>query len=74
MCSSHDGDRGSQVFLGFGAFIVRMVADENSLPVVISTVAPVTNGALTLASTVVLALQRRRHLRPRVAQKSAVVT
>jgi hypothetical protein len=53
---------GAQVFLGFGAFIVRMMADENTLPVRIATMAHVTTGALTLASTVVLALEIRRNL------------
>ena len=55
---------GTQVFLGFGAFIVRMMVDENTLPVQIITMAHVTIGALTLAATVVVALQLRRHLRP----------
>ena len=56
---------GVQVFLGFGAFIVRMMVEENTLPVRIITMAHVTTGALTLAATVVVALQTRRHLRPR---------
>jgi heme A synthase len=64
---------GTQVFLGFAAFIVRMMADEGTLPVVISTVAHVTTGALTLAATVVMTLQIRRHFRPAAAQASAVV-
>jgi heme A synthase len=55
---------GTQVFLGFGAFITRMMAEDRTPPVVIATVAHVTTGALTLASTVILALQLRRHLRP----------
>jgi heme A synthase len=63
---------GAQVFLGFAAFIVRMMADESTLPVVISTVAHVTTGALTLAATVVVTLQIRRHFR-QAAQASAVV-
>jgi len=64
---------GTQVFLGFAAFIVRMMADESTLPVVISTVAHVTTGALTLAAAVVVTLQIRRHFRPGAAQASAVV-
>jgi heme A synthase len=64
---------GTQVFLGFAAFIVRMMADESTLPVVISTVAHVTTGALTLAATVVMTLQIRLHFRPAAAQASAVV-
>jgi len=64
---------GTQVFLGFGAFIVRMMADEGSVPLVITTVAHVTTGALTLAATVVLTFQLHRHLRPAPAPKGAVV-
>jgi len=65
---------GTQVFLGFGAFIVRMMADENTLPVVITTGAHVTTGALTLAAAVVLAFQLHRNLRVTLAQKRAVVS
>jgi hypothetical protein len=60
---------GSQVFLGFGAFITRMMAEDRTPPVVIATVAHVATGALTLASTVILALQLRRHLRPAAVAK-----
>ena len=65
---------GAQVFLGFAAFTARMMAEDNTLTVVITTTAHVTTGALTLASLVVLTLQLRRHLRPAVAQKGAVVS
>ena len=58
---------GTQVFLGFAAFIVRMMAEESTLPVVISTVAHATTGALTLASAVVMTMQIRRHFRPTAA-------
>ncbi|PWT97317.1 MAG: hypothetical protein C5B51_31580 [Terriglobia bacterium] len=61
---------GAQVFLGFAAFIVRMMAEESALPVVVSTVAHVATGALTLASTVIMMLQIRRHLRPAPARQS----
>ena len=63
----------TQVFLGFGAFIVRMMADENTLPVVIATMAHVTTGALTLASTLVLTLEIRRNLRPATMEPSDAV-
>jgi hypothetical protein len=63
---------GTQVFLGFGVFITRMMAEDRTPPVVISTVAHVTTGALTLASTVILALQLQRHLRPAAAPSAAV--
>ncbi len=59
---------GIQVFLGFAAFIVRMMAEATALPVVISTVAHVTTGALTLGATVVALLQIRRHMRPAETQ------
>ena len=65
---------GAQVFLGFGAFIVRMMGlDENTLPVQIATMAHVTTGALTFASTVVLALEIRRHLRPAATESTDAV-
>jgi hypothetical protein len=64
---------GIQVFLGFGTFIMRLMADESSLQVMIPAVTHVTTGSLTLAATVVLALQLRRNLRPVPAGKPAVV-
>jgi hypothetical protein len=41
-----------------------MMDDQNTLPLQIATMAHVTTGALTFASTVVLALEIRRNLRP----------
>jgi hypothetical protein len=64
---------GTQVFLGFGAFIVRMMVNENTLPVQIATMAHVTTGALTLASTVVLALELHRSLHPAATGSAGAV-
>ena len=55
-----------QILLGFGAFVTRVVMSANSpapmTSLVITTVAHVAVGALILATTVILAIQSRRHL------------
>ncbi len=53
---------GAQVLLGIGAYLTRANADKNPLAMVIVTVAHVATGALTLASSVVLAIQVRRNV------------
>jgi heme a synthase len=53
---------GAQVALGIGAYLARSNAEKNPLVMVIVTVAHVATGALTLASSVVLAIQVRRHV------------
>ena len=53
---------GAQVALGIGAYLTRSNADKNPLAMVIVTVAHVATGALTLASSVVLAIQVRRNV------------
>jgi hypothetical protein len=52
-----------QVLLGVGAYYVRLDAAQNPVAMVIVTVAHVAIGALTLASSVALAIQIRRHVR-----------
>jgi heme A synthase len=52
----------TQVMLGMGAFITRLMADEASLAVTIPSVTHVAVGALTFATTVVLALLIYRHV------------
>ncbi len=52
----------TQVMLGMGAFITRLMMAEGTLPVVIISVAHVATGSLTLACTVVLTLLIRRYL------------
>jgi heme A synthase len=54
---------GLQVLLGFAAFLTRLMTNQATPPVVISTVAHVATGALTLAASVVLAIQIRRNVR-----------
>jgi cytochrome c oxidase assembly protein subunit 15 len=65
-----------QVLLGFGAFVTRVVMSPSSpeprISLVITTVAHVAVGALVLASTVVLAIEARRHLL--VSREEAVET
>jgi cytochrome c oxidase assembly protein subunit 15 len=52
-----------QVLLGIGAYYTRLEALRNPLAMVILTVAHVATGALTLASSVALAIQIRRNVR-----------
>jgi heme a synthase len=52
-----------QVALGIEAYWTRLQALDKPLPMVIATVAHVATGALTMASTVVLAILVRRHVR-----------
>jgi len=54
---------GGQVLLGFAAFLTRLMTNRATPPVVISTVSHVAAGALTLAASVVLAIQIRRNVR-----------
>ena len=53
-----------QVFLGIGAFTMRMVHSGNDASVVSAGVAHGVSGALTLAASVVLAIQIRRNVYP----------
>jgi len=53
----------AQVLLGIGAYLARLEATANPLAMVIVTVAHVATGALTLAASVVLAIQIRRNVR-----------
>jgi hypothetical protein len=53
---------GIQVLLGFGVYMVLLVSSENNTALIVTGVLHVTNGALTLAAAVVLALQMQRHL------------
>jgi heme A synthase len=54
---------GLQVLLGFAAFITLLMSNQATPPVVVSTVTHVAAGALTLAASVVLAIQIRHHVR-----------
>jgi len=56
---------GVQVFLGIIAYVARINAAEYPLAMVLTTVAHVATGGLTLAASVVLAIQIRRNVRVR---------
>ena len=58
---------GAQVLLGFTAFVMRLLTNQPTLPVVIVTTAHVATGALTLAAGFVLTIQIRRHVRATAA-------
>jgi heme A synthase len=51
---------GIQVLLGFGVYMVVLIVSQNNLTLIISGMLHVLNGSLTLAASVVLALQLRR--------------
>jgi heme A synthase len=53
----------TQVMLGMGAFITRLMMEQGSLPVVIIGITHVATGSLTLATTAALTLILRRFLR-----------
>jgi heme A synthase len=53
----------TQVLLGFTVFLVLLISKGNNLTLVISSVAHVVTGSLTLAATVIMVIQIRRHMR-----------
>jgi heme A synthase len=57
-----------QVFLGVGAYLGRLQADQNPGQMVFTTVTHLAVGALTLASSIVLAIHIRRSVRPHAAE------
>jgi cytochrome c oxidase assembly protein subunit 15 len=57
-----------QIFLGIVAYIARLNAAEYPLAMVLTTVAHVATGGLTLAASVVLAIQIRRNVHARVPE------
>jgi heme a synthase len=68
---------GLQVLLGVAAYYTRVQAEQIPLAMVLTTVAHVATGALTLASTVVLSIQIRRNVQvpavhPAAARRTAV--
>jgi hypothetical protein len=54
---------GIQVLLGFSVYLVLLMSSENNLGLIVTGVLHVTNGALTLAASVVFAMQMSRNLR-----------
>ncbi|HEV8146704.1 MAG TPA: COX15/CtaA family protein [Bryobacteraceae bacterium] len=65
-----------QVFLGIAAYFARLEAATKPLLMVLTTVAHVALGALTLATTIVLSIQIRRNVRAHsaVEREHAAVT
>jgi heme A synthase len=53
---------GVQVLLGFAVYLVLLMSSENNPGLIVTGVLHVTNGALTLAASVVLAMQMNRNL------------
>jgi hypothetical protein len=65
-----------QVFLGIAAYFARLQAATKPTLMVLTTVAHVALGALTLATTIVLSIQIRRNVRAHsaVERQHAAVT
>ena len=59
-----------QVFLGIAAYYTRLQAAEIPLAMVLTTVAHVATGGLTLAASISLSIQIRRNVRAQVASHS----
>ena len=57
-----------QIFLGIAAYVARLNAAEYPLAMVLTTVAHVATGGLTLAASVVLAIQIRRNVHVRAPE------
>ena len=53
---------GVQVLLGFTVYMVLLISSENNTGLIITGVLHVVNGSLTLAASVVLAMQMQRNL------------
>jgi heme A synthase len=53
---------GVQALLGFSAYIVLLVSSENNIGLIVTGVLHLANGSLTLAASVVLAMQLRRNI------------
>ncbi len=58
----------AQVFLGIAAYVARINAADYPLAMVLTTVAHVATGGLTLAASVVLAIQVRRNVHARAPE------
>jgi heme A synthase len=53
---------GVQVLLGFSVYMVLLVSEQNNVGLMITGVLHVVNGALTLAASIVFAMQMKRNL------------
>jgi len=53
---------GVQVLLGFSVYLVLLMSETNNTGLIITGALHVVNGALTLAASVVLAMQMQRNL------------
>jgi len=60
----------AQVFLGTAAYYTRLQAAEIPVAMVLTTVAHVATGGLTLAASIALSIQIRRNVRVQVASQS----
>jgi heme A synthase len=59
----------AQVFLGISALIMKSMAADTDLPVIITVATHITGGAITLATSIVLSILIRRNVQPRLEQE-----
>jgi len=62
---------GAQVFLGLGVYTLRIETTATTMPVMLTILAHIATGFLTFAASVVLGIQIRRNVHPRVDQPAA---
>jgi heme A synthase len=53
---------GVQVLLGFSVYLVLLISSENNSGLIVTGVLHVVNGSLTLAASVVLAIQMKQNI------------
>ena len=58
----------AQVFLGITALIMKSMANDTDLAVILTVASHVTGGAITLATTVVLSFLIRRNVQPKLEE------
>lgn len=58
----------AQVFLGITALIMKSMASDTDLAVIVTVASHVTGGAITLATTVVLSILIRRNVQPKLEE------
>jgi heme A synthase len=58
----------AQVFLGITALIMKSMASDTDLAVIVTVASHVTGGAITLATTVILSILIRRNVQPKLEE------
>jgi heme A synthase len=59
----------AQVFLGISALIMKSMAADTDLAVIVAVASHITGGSITLATSIVLSILIRRNVQPRLAEE-----